>query len=73
MFGFITIAVAPFGEYWAPTPASTCSTSSWRAASIVRRRVDPGTTGFTSWTDIGCPIASLTTRRRPSCPRSCWL
>ena len=35
MSGFITIAVAARGEYCAPTPASTCSTSFWSAESSV--------------------------------------
>ena len=28
VLGSATIAVAPLGEYWAPTPARICSTSS---------------------------------------------
>ena len=73
VFGFITIAVAPRGEYWAPTPASTCSTSFCSAESIVSSTVLPGSVGRTSSIAIGCPIASLTVRRMPSLPRSALL
>ena len=73
VFGFITIAVAPFGEYCAPTPASTCSTSFCSAESIVSLTVLPGSVGRTLSIAIGCPIASLTVRLIPSLPRSALL
>jgi len=70
VFGSIAIAVAPLGEYCAPTPARTCSTSSCRAASMLSWSVFPGKVWCTSSIEIGCPIASLTIRLTPSWPRS---
>ena len=69
MFGFITIAVAPLGEYCAPTPGEHL------LDLVLERRVDrqlqrscPGSVGRTSSIEIGCPIASLTTAATPSLP-----
>jgi hypothetical protein len=66
--GSMTIAVAPFGRYARPTLASTCSTSSWIAASIVSSSRAPGRAGRVSRTLIDWPSASLTSRRSPSLP-----
>ncbi len=69
MSGFIAIAVAARGRYCSPTPASTCSTSFWSAASSVSWTVLPDCIGRTSSIEIGWWMASLTIRRSPACAR----
>ena len=68
VLGFITIAVALWGEYVAPTPASTCSTSLWSGADSVRCSDLPGSISRTLSTAIVWPRASLTIRRSPARP-----
>ena len=45
VLGLTAIAVAPCGEYSAPTSARTRSTSCWSPESIVSATVLPGTVG----------------------------
>ena len=68
MFGSMTSAIAPFGLKLRPTPSSTCSARSWIAESIVSRMSPPARAARSSWSEMGWPSASLTSRRRAVVP-----
>ncbi len=70
LFGFIAIAVAPFGLNVRPTSASTLSVRASSEASSVKRMSDPGCMSLNCSSDTGSPRASFTMRCSPSVPPS---